>query len=393
MRAKRNKDKSLRDLVFFTLDRMAQGGIYDQLGGGFHRYTAERTWTVPHFEKMLYDNAQLCELYALAYTETKKPLYKRVLRQTLDFVERELTSPEGAYYSALDADSEGVEGKFYVWTLKEIETALAGQPDLKLFEKVYGLDEPANFEAKHHILVLKKSLAEHAQELKLTEDELDNRLKPLRQDLFQTRAKRPRPFLDTKVLTSWNGEMIAGVALAGQALDDRKAIAAASKAADFILKNLKTKEGRLLRTYGAAPGQKPEARLNGYLDDYAYLVHGLLTLHDVTGEARWLDESRKLTDTMIKLHGDGGQGGFYYTSNDHEKLFARSKDQFDGAQPAGNSVAARNLVRLWIKTKDERYQKLAEKTLKSLAGPLKLNPGSLAATADAIGLYLEAKKN
>ncbi len=342
---------------------------------------------------MLYDNAQLCELYAAAYAETKKPLYKRVLQQTLAFVERELTSPEGAYYSALDADSEGEEGKFYVWTAKEVDAVLAGQESLELFKKVYGLDEPANFESKFHILVLKKSLAEQANERKLTEEELDRQLSPLRQRLFEVRAKRPRPFLDTKVLTGWNGQMIAGAARAGQALGDRKAIASAVRAADFVLKKLKTKDGRLLRTYGAAPGQKAEARLNGYLDDYAYLVHGLLTLHDVTGEARFLDEAKKLTDVMVKLHADEDRGGFYYTSNDHEKLFARSRDQYDGAQPAGNSLAARNLVRLWIKTKDERYQKLAEKTIKSLTGPLKSNPTSLSMLADALAIYLEAKKN
>lgn len=388
----RRKNKQLQDIVFFSLDKMALGGIYDHLGGGFHRYSTERTWTVPHFEKMLYDNAQLCELYALAFTETKKPLYRRVLQQTLGFIQRELTSPEGAFYSALDADSEGEEGKFYIWTPKEVDSVLVGQEKRSLFQKVYGLDEPANFESSHHILVLKKSLAEQARELKLTEEALDQQLDPLRQKLFEARAKRPRPFLDTKVLTAWNGQMIAGAALAGQALGDKKAIATAGKAADFVLKNLKTKEGRLLRTYGSAPGQKAEARLNGYLDDYAYLVHGLLTLHDVTGEARWLDEARALTDTMVQLHGDGDRGGFYFTSNDHEKLFARSKDQHDGAQPAGNSMAARNLVRLWIKTKDERYRKLAETTIKSLAGPLKSNPGSLSMLADALGMYLEAKK-
>jgi uncharacterized protein len=390
--ANRAKDKELHDKVFFTLDQMAQGGIYDQLGGGFHRYSTERTWTVPHFEKMLYDNAQLCEIYALAYAQTKKPLYKRVLQQTLGFLEREMTSPEGAFYSALDADSDGEEGLFYVWKDKELDSILSDPASIKLFKEVYGADEPANFEMTYHILVLKKSLAERARDLKLSEEELEAKLLPLRTKLFEARAKRPRPFLDTKVLTGWNGQMIAGAALAGQALGEKKAIEMAAKAADFLLKNLRTKEGRLLRSYGAAPGQKAEGRLNAYVDDYAYLVHGLLTLHDVTGEARWLDAAKTLTDTMIKLHGDEVRGGFYFTSNDHEKLFARAKDQYDGAQPSGNSLAARNLVRLWIKTKEERYQKLAEKTIKALAAPLKSNPASLTTLADALGLYLQEKK-
>jgi uncharacterized protein YyaL (SSP411 family) len=256
---------------------------------------------VPHFEKMLYDNAQLCEVYALAFGDTKKPLYKRILQQTLAFVAREMTSPEGAYYSALDADSEGEEGKFYVWTDKEIDSALAGASDARLFKRVYGLNDPANFETTYHILVLKKPLAEQAKDLKLSEDELEAKLVPLRQRLLEARAKRPRPFLDTKVLTAWNGQMIAGAALAGQALGEKKYVEMAAKAADFILKNLRTRDGRLLRSYGAAPGQKSEARLNGYLDDYAYLVHGLLCLHDVTSEARYLDEAKALTDTMVKF--------------------------------------------------------------------------------------------
>jgi uncharacterized protein YyaL (SSP411 family) len=185
--------------------------------------------------------------------------------------------------------------------------------------------------------------------------------------------------------------MTAGSAAAGQALGDAKAVAAAARAADFVLKNLRTKDGRLLRTYAAAPGSKPEARLNGYLDDYAYLVHGLLTLHDATNDARWLTEAQALTDVMIRWHADPKGGAFYYTSSDHEKLFARSKDQYDGAQPSANSVAARNLVRLWKKTGEERYAKAAEKTFKALAGPLQSNPTGLTALADALGLYLDAK--
>jgi uncharacterized protein YyaL (SSP411 family) len=390
--AARTKSAETAAIVRTTLDLMARGGIYDQLGGGFHRYSTERTWTVPHFEKMLYDNAQLCEVYARAYRETKSPADRRVLEQTLAFVARELTSPEGGFWSALDADSEGVEGKFYVWTDKEIDSVLGNAEDAKLVKQVYGVDGKPNFEEKFYILTLPVSLAERATALKTTEQELETRLAGLRKKLFDARAKRPRPFLDTKILTAWNGQMIAGAALAGDALGDKSAVAAASRAADFVLKNLKTPDGRLLRTYGAAPGQKAEARLNAYLDDYAFLCHGLLCLHDVTGEKRWLDEAKALTDTMVKFYEDPKNGAFFYTSNDHEKLFARSKDQYDSAQPAANSVAARNLVRLWVKTGDEKYAKLAERTFHALAGPLKANPTGLTALADALGLYLDAKK-
>jgi uncharacterized protein YyaL (SSP411 family) len=389
--AVRSSSAELAHIVTFTLDHMAAGGIYDHLGGGFHRYSTERTWTVPHFEKMLYDNAQLVEVYAQTYQNGRSPRYRRVLEETLTFVSRELTSPEGVFYSALDADAEGEEGKFYVWTDKDLDAVLTDRDDAALIKQVYGLDGPANFESNYHILVLTKPLADVAKERKVSEEQLEARLIPLRQKLLEARSKRPRPFLDTKVLTSWNGQMIAGYAAAAQALGEKKYLETARRAADFLLTNLRTKEGRLLRTYGAAPGQKAEARLNGYLDDYAYLVHGLLNLYDATSEERWLNEARSLTDTMIQFHGDKN-GGFFYTSSDHEKLFARAKDQFDGAQPSGNSVAARNLVRLWIKTGDDKYRAEAEKTFKAFAGPLRLNPSGLTAMADALALYLEEGK-
>jgi uncharacterized protein len=389
----KERAKELDDLVALTLDHMARGGIYDQLGGGFHRYSIERTWTVPHFEKMLYDNAQLCEVYAEAYKATKKPQYRRVLEQTIAFVRREMTAPEGGFYSALDADAQGEEGRFYVWTLKEIDAALGDRDKsiVALFKRVYGADGEPNFEPHYYILTLPRSLADQAKDLKMTEEQLEPRLAPLRDKLLQARTKRPRPFLDTKILTAWNGQMIAGLAVTGQALGDKKTIDSAARAADFVLKTLRTDDGRLLRSYAAAPGQKAEARLNAYLDDYAFLVHGLLCLHDATKEKRWLDEAKRLTDSMVKFHADDKQGGFFYTSNDHEKLFARGKEQYDGAQPSSNSMAARNLVRLWQKTGEERYARLVAKTFQALAGPLKENPGSLTALADALGMYLEEK--
>ncbi|HEY7310560.1 MAG TPA: thioredoxin domain-containing protein [Gemmataceae bacterium] len=392
-RRAKSKDaaKELDGLVALTLDHMARGGIYDQLGGGFHRYSTERTWTVPHFEKMLYDNAQLLEVYAEAYRATKKTQYKRVLEQTIAFLDREMTAPEGGVYSALDADSQGEEGRFYVWTAKEIDAAITDKSDAKLFKAVYGVGDTPNFESRHHILTLPLPLAEQAKERKLTEEQLKAKLAVPRDKLFRIRAKRPRPFLDRKILTAWNGQTIAGLAVAGQALDDKKAIEKAVRAADFVLKTLRTDKGRLLRTYGAAPGQKAEARLNAYLDDYAFLVHGLLCLHDATKDKRWLTEAKALTDVMVRFHGDQKRGGFFYTSNDHEKLFARSKEQFDGAQPSSNSIAAQNLVRLWEKTGEEQYAELAEKTFKALAAPLKVSPGNLTALADALAMYLDVK--
>ena len=397
--AARTKSPELNQMVHHTLTKMALGGIYDHLGGGFHRYTVERTWTVPHFEKMLYDNAQLLEAYGQAYAETKNPLYLRVIEETVAFLKRELTAPEGGFYAALDADSEGEEGRFYVWTEKEFAETLKNAEDVALLRRVYSTDGKPNFEEKYFILLLPKPLAELAQELKLTEAALDARVQPLRKALFAARAKRERPFLDTKVLTAWNGQMIAGLALANTAVGTGRPAAAANpylndaiRAADFVLRQLRGKDGRLLRTWSALPGQPGEAKLNAYLDDYAYLVHGLLALHDASGHTRWLDEAKTLTDLMVKHHHDEKSGGFFYTSHDHEKLFARAKDQYDGAQPAGNSLAARNLVRLWQKTKDDRYRALAEKTFKAFAGTLKNSGTGLTTMAEALALYLDAQE-
>jgi uncharacterized protein YyaL (SSP411 family) len=376
--ATRSGSKELKDMVHTTLTKMVRGGIYDQIGGGFHRYSTERTWTVPHFEKMLYDNAQLLELYARAYTETKDPLYRSVLEETLQFIDREMTSPEGVFYAALDADSEGEEGRFYVWTDAQLEAALPDRTSRELIKNSYGMDGKPNFEEKSYIPVLKQVVA----------DKDAKALHTARLILRQARDKRPRPFLDTKVLTSWNGEMIAGLARAGQALGDKQATARAVRAADFLLKTLKTKDGRLLHTYAAIPGEKAQARLNAYLDDYTALVDGLLVLHDTTGEARWLNEARALTDTMIELFA-ADKGGFYSTSSDHEKLFVRAREQYDGVQPCGNSQAALNLIRLGKKTGQEKYRRLAEKTLLALAPVIKDEPGSMPTLAEALALYLE----
>jgi uncharacterized protein YyaL (SSP411 family) len=374
--------------VELTLRKMAEGGIYDQLGGGFHRYSTERTWTVPHFEKMLYDNAQLVELYAEAYRVTPDPLYRRVVAETLAFVKREMTSPEGAFYSALDADSNEKEGEFYVWTADEIKQVLGNDSDTSFLKTVYGVGAP-NFEEKFHVLRLPKPTAELAKDLKISEEQLLARLEPLKRKLFEHRSKRERPFLDTKVITAWNGQMVAAYAKAGEVFKEKAYTDAAAKAADFLLTTMRGKGGRLSRIYAAAPGEKPAARGNAFLDDYAYLIHGLLNLHDATGEKRWLDEAKALTDTLIRWHGDEKRGGFYFTAHDHEKLFARAKDGYDGAQPSGNGVQARNLLRLGQKTKDPKYHEFAEKTIKLYAGVLKATPSSVPGVARALDELLD----
>jgi uncharacterized protein YyaL (SSP411 family) len=387
----RTKNDKLIKMVTLTLDKMALGGIYDHLGGGFHRYSTERTWTVPHFEKMLYDNAQLAETYAHAYRLTRKPLYRRILHETLGYVLREMTSPEGGFYSSQDAETDHEEGRFYVWTEKELQEALPDKGDARLFRRVYGIDDKPNFEGKYFILTLPKPLPEVAKEMKLTEAQLEERLAPLRQKMLGIRGKRERPFRNEVMLTGWSGQMIAGFAEAGRVLKEKKYLDAATRGAEFVLKHQKTKDGRLLRTYGAQPGKAAKAQGNGYLEDYAFLVHGLLNLHEATGDKRWLKEAAALTNAMVKHHGEEKKGGYYFTAHDHEKLFARHKDQYDGAQPAGNSLALSNLARLWGASGEKRYQQEAEKGFRAFAGTLRSNPASLTTMLLGLDIYLDVK--
>jgi uncharacterized protein len=384
----RTKAADLLDMVTKTLDQMSRGGIYDHVGGGFHRYSTERTWTVPHFEKMLYDNAQLVEAYAQTFTLTRNSDYKRIVQETLSFVERELTSPEGAFYSSLDAETHHEEGRFYVWTAKELTDALPDAADMKLLRKTYLSDAP-NFEDKYHILRLSKSLIAIAKEEGMAERELEARLANLRKKLFDKRSQRDRPLLNKIALTAWSGQMIAGYAAAGKSLLEPAYVKRAAEAAEFVLKHQRTKDSRLLRTYGAAPGQAAKAQGNAYLEDYAFLVHGLMNLYDATADKRWLDEARALTDAMIKHHLDAKHGGFYFTANDHEKLFARSKDQYDGAQPSGNSVALRNLARLARLTGDKGYREEAERGFKAFAASMKQSPTGLTMMLMGLSEWLE----
>jgi len=387
--AQKPGNDELKKKVALTLAKMLEGGIYDHLGGGFHRYSTERTWTVPHFEKMLYDNAQLVELYAEAYAADPRPEYKRAVAETLDFISREMTSPENGFYSALDADSNEKEGEFYVWTAAEIKAVLGNDADATLFKAVYSVTAP-NFEDKYHILRLPKALAAVAKEQKLTEAELLTKLESLKKKLFDVRAKRERPFLDTKIIAAWNGQMIAGYAKAGLVFNEKAYAAAAASAADFVLAKMRDKDGRLLRIYAAAPGEKPAAKGTAFLDDYAYVIHGLLNLHDATRDPKWLDAAKQLTDAAVKWYGDGVRGGFYFTATDSEKLFARAKDSYDGVQPSGNSQMARNLLRLGLATKDDAYRDRGIRTIKAFALALQSSPTGMPTMLRALDELLDA---
>jgi len=336
-----------------TLEAMAHGGIYDQLGGGFARYSTDERWLVPHFEKMLYDNALLARVYLHAWQVTGKPLYRRVVEETLDFVMREMRHDGGGFYSSYDADSEGEEGKFYVWTAGEIRAALGD--DAAGFMATYDVSETGNWEG-HNILHLPSG----ADEDQVAE------MAAARRTLFDIRAGRVPPGLDDKVLTAWNGLMLAAFAEAGRVLDRPDYTAAAVANAEFLHATMRRADGRLLRSWQAAAG---DARYNAYLEDYAFLADGLLALYETTFEPRWFAWARELADLMLAHFADPA-GGFFDTSDDHEALLHRPKDVQDNATPSGNGMAAHVLLRLGLFTGEGRYWDTAERMVAGLYEPM-----------------------
>jgi hypothetical protein len=365
-----------KKLLDLTLEQMAIGGLYDHLAGGFHRYSTEPTWTVPHFEKMLYDQAQLVELYANAYAADPRPSYKRVITGTLEFVLRDMATPSGCWASALDADSDGEEGAYYVWTAKELAEHLGNTEDAKLFRQFY-LPEKANFEGDRTILRLPKSFAQLAAEHGHDEQQAEALLQPICEKLLSARCLRTKPFLDTKIITSWNGQMIAAMARAGAVLDEPKYIAHAEAAAKFLLGTMRQDNGRFHHLYAAVPNEKPMPRGYDYLEDYTHVIHGLLELHRATKKPEWLASAEELQALQEKHFGDADRGGYFNTANDHEKLFARGKDSYDGAQPSCNGMALRNLVALWRLTSKADYKTRAEKGFQAMALSLKTQPNSV----------------
>ena len=382
--------EDLEHLVRGTLDAMALGGIRDHVGGGFHRYATDAVWLVPHFEKMLYDNAQLVSAYAQAFARWNVPEYRRAAEETLEWVLREMTDAEGGFYSALDADSEGGEGAYYLWSLAEVVEAL-GVEEGALFARLYGMKEGGNFvdmitgEEPGNIPHLKHSWAELARAEGLTEDALRPRMDRTRATLLSIRSKRVPPGLDDKVVTSWNGLMIGAFSRAGQIFARPDFTQAALRASRFALSHLR-RDGRLLRSW-----RQGEARIAGYLEDYAFLAWGLLELHEVTGDRAWLDEARSLVEEMIERFWDKDQGGFYHVAHDHESLIARPKDCFDSAIPSVNGMAARVLVWLWLVTGDGRYEARAAEMFRFFAGVLEHAPRAAESLLLAYMIWREAK--
>jgi uncharacterized protein YyaL (SSP411 family) len=384
-RVRREKNEEAKAMLVGTLEKMSLGGIRDHLGGGFHRYSVDRYWSIPHFEKMLYDNGQLASVYSQAYELTGRDDFRRAARELCDFVLVEMTDEQGGFYAALDAESEHEEGKFYRWDKSEVEKALSAE-EFALFAFCYGLDGDPNFEEKYYAPQLPRPLAELASQKKITEEELEAQLIPIRKKLFELRAKRPRPLTDTKILTADNGLMIGGLADAGRILKEPRYLEAASKAAEFVLTTLRQPDGRLYRTY--AGGQ---AKLNGYLNDYAFLADGLIRLHQATGDKRWLNEADEVTQKQIELFADETGGAFFFTSKDHEELLARTKELADNALPAGNSVAATNLIYLAVELKEPEYLSTASKTVAATAAIMQNSPGAAPWMATAIPALIEAR--
>ena len=327
-------------MVEVTLEKMARGGMYDQLGGGFHRYSVDERWLVPHFEKMLYDNALLSVAYLEAYQATGKAFYRQVAMETLDYVLAEMYDAEkGGFYSTQDADSEGVEGKFFVWEPAEVQQLL-GEEKAKIFCEYYDITEPGNFEHKN-ILHVQTPADLFARKLSMDLGELEDILAEGKQKLFDVREKRIKPGLDDKILTSWNGLMIRSMAMGYQVLGDERYWEAAEKSARFVLSELSQDDGLLLRTHRAG-----KSHLNAYLEDYSYFVAGLVNLYEATFAVEWLKEAERLNQIMIEQFWDEANGGFFFTSRNHETLIVRSKTGYDGATPSGVSMAIHNLVRL-----------------------------------------------
>ncbi len=372
---KRTGEPKALEMVEKTLQAMRSGGVYDHVGFGFHRYSTEPTWHVPHFEKMLYDQAMLALAYLEAYQATGKEEYAKTAHEIFAYVSRDMTAPAGAFYSAEDADSEGEEGKFYLWTETEIRRVL-GKSDADLFIKAFGVESGGNFtdpfgkqSAGANILRLTKPIKDLAAELKMPEADLQTRLETSRQKLFAVREKRVHPGKDDKILTDWNGLMIAAFARGAQVLDEPKYAEAARRSVDFILRNLRTSDGRVLHRY-----REGQATIKAHADDYAFLVWGLIELYEATFEVKYLQTALDLNRDLIKHFWDGANGGFFFTADDDEALLLRQREVEDNAIPSGNSVAMLNLLRLNRITANTELEEKAAAISRTFAGEVKQAP-------------------
>jgi len=387
---KRTGNDNALHMVEKTLQFMRRGGLFDHIGYGFHRYSTDARWLVPHFEKMLYDQALLAMAYTEAFQATRNNDYKNTAKEIFAYVLRDMTSPEGAFYSAEDADSEGEEGKFYIWTSDELEKILS-QEEVDLALRVFNVEKAGNFAEEAsgrktgaNILHLKKPLVEIASELKLSPEALSQHLESIRASLFETREKRVRPLKDDKILVDWNGLMIAALAKAAVALDEPTYVSSARKATDFILNNMRNKQGRLFHR-----NLEGQSSITAFLDDYVFLIWGLIELYEVTFDPRLLKEALELNEVLIEHFWDDNDGGFYFTPDDGEKLPLRQKELYDGAIPSGNSVEMYNLFRLARLTANPELEEKASQTGRIYSKDIELSPSAftqmMAAVSFGIG--------
>jgi len=363
-----------------TLKRMAKGGIFDQIGGGFHRYSTDTMWLVPHFEKMLYDNALIPINYVEAYQITKDSFYLDVVRKTLDYVLREMTSKEGGFYSAQDADSEGEEGKFYVWKKSEIKEILGKDADT--FCLFYDVTDGGNWEG-NSILCNNVNLSSVAFQVGISEDQLRQNLDLNAKKLLDVRSKRIAPGLDDKVLTSWNALMITAFAKGYRVTNEKKYLDAAEKCIDFIENNL-VKDGKLLRTY-----KDGKAKLQGYLEDYSYFGVSLLDVFEINPELKYLKRAQEIANYLVEHFWDSKTNSFYMTADDHEKLIIRPKSNYDLSLPSGNSVAANLLLRLFHLTQDKKFLEISTKIMENQAQMAAENPFGFGHLLNTVFMYLQ----
>ncbi len=378
---KRTGNERALDMARLTLTKMARGGMYDQLGGGFHRYSVDGEWLVPHFEKMLYDNGQLASLYLHGWLATGDAEYRRVCEETLDYILREMTHASGGFFSAQDADSEGVEGKFFVWTPEEIAAVLGDAEMTRAALAYWGVDKGPNFEGQS-ILCVPREPAAAAAELGIPATRLAERVAGARARLYVARDKRVHPGLDDKVLASWNGLALAAFAEAGRVLGRADYVAAAVKNADFLITQMRDGE-RLLRSW-----KDGRARIKGYLEDYAMVGVGLLAVYEATFDRRWLDASRRLAEQALALFWDQREEIFFDTGTDQEVLVVRPRNLFDNAVPCGTSVSIEWLLRLAVLFGDERYEALALKALRPLADLMTRYPSGFGRYLSALDFHL-----
>jgi uncharacterized protein YyaL (SSP411 family) len=394
---KRHKESQALKIAEHTLIQMAKGGIYDHLGGGFHRYSTDQEWQVPHFEKMLYDQALLVKTYAEAYQITKDVFYREVIRETADYVLRELRNKEGGFYSAEDADSlepgtassaEKKEGAFYIWRAEEISQVLS-EEETKLFNYYYDIHPDSNVRFDSHgefvgknILYIAHSVREAAEFMHMSEEKAQATLKTAKEKLLMIRSHRPRPHLDDKILVDWNGLMISALAYAGSVLNEPRYIEAAEKSTQFILKHLKRKDGRLLHRF-----RDKEAAILGTLEDYAFFVHGLIDLYEATLKIEYLKEAMLLNEEMIKLFWDDQNGGFFFTGEDSEQILFRQKEIYDGAIPSGNSFACLNLARLGSFNPDNQWSEKAQRLFAVFSSEISRRSSSYAQMLMAVDYY------